>query len=157
MVHRHHVVYPILIIIYHQHHLNIINMVQHQMQLVKQQQQQQQRLQQVLVVECIDANHSYISVTATMIFHRNVSRAIRPSDQNCKYSSSNILNRQIEGKKKNERKSIIFFFFFAYIFVFFFSFFISSRSFLSSGSLFSFYLFCCQLYPGSNVRARVCV
>ena len=37
------------------------------------------------VLEFIGANPSCINVTVTMISHRNVSRAIRPSDLNCKY------------------------------------------------------------------------
>ena len=37
------------------------------------------------VLASIGANHSCINVTVTMISHRNVSRAIRPSDLNCKY------------------------------------------------------------------------
>ncbi len=119
MVHHHHVVFLILIIMFHQHH----HMGQ-QIQLIKQLQQL------VVVVECIDANHFYISVIVTMIFHQNVFRVIRPSHQNCKQ-----LTRQKE--KKNERmkkyhfllfSALIYiyiffsFFFFFILFLFFFSF-----------------------------------
>jgi len=79
MVHRHHVVFSILIIV-HQQRPRIVN----SMVLTIQQINRQQQRQQVVTVECIDVNHSCINATVTMIFHRNVFRAIRPSDLNCK-------------------------------------------------------------------------
>ena len=80
MVLNHHVVFSILIIMF-PHHRIIRNKLVRTIQLIKQRQIQQQRL---VIAECIDVNHFCTNVTATMIFHQNVFRAIHPSDLNCK-------------------------------------------------------------------------
>lgn len=104
MVHHHHAVLSILIIVHYRFNHIINNMVQQiQRQVIKQH-------QQVVLVEFIDVNRFCINAIVTMIFHQTVSRAIRPSDLNCKYlvvriySIDKKLRKEGKGEKKRKEK-----------------------------------------------------
>lgn len=153
MVLNHHVVFSILIIMF-PHHRIIRNNLVRTIQLIK------QRQQRLLIAECIDVNHFCTNVTATMIFHQNVFRAIHPSDLNCKqleYIQSIEKERERararagernrgkkterERKKRKEKKEYrLPFFAPSFLFFSLFSFSFRDRSFV-------FFLSRCQLYP----------